>query len=67
MGISLLDQLQLIRDVIENEHGGVVYDGEDYITPDWDKLIECVKEGRAVQYKRAKGRYSSFENFLENT
>ena len=34
--------LHLIRDVIENEHGGVIYDEESdtSITPNWDSLIE---------------------------
>jgi len=61
MKISLLDQLQLIRDVIDNEHGGVVYDGELYITPDWVLMGAQLGNYRAIRDKL------NFEKMLENT
>jgi hypothetical protein len=61
MRISLLDQLQLIRDVIENEHGGVVYDGEEYITPDWDSM------DKALGAYRKTRDILNLEIMLENT
>ena len=61
MKISLLDQLQLIQDVIENEHGGVVYDGEEYITPDWDLIGARLGSYRTIRDKL------NLEIMLENT
>lgn len=51
MGISLLEQLRLIQSVIDNEHGGTVYNGEEYITPDWDGLAHAcvVKDFHDIQ------------------
>ena len=61
MSISLFDQLQLIRDVIDNEHGGVVYDGEEYITPDWELMSAQLGSYRAIRDKL------NLEIMLENT
>ena len=61
MKMSLFDQLQLIQDVIENEHGGVVYDGESYITPDWDSMDKALGAYRKTRDAQ------SLEIMLENT
>ncbi len=61
MGISLLEQLRIIRDVIENEHGGVVYDGYGYITPDWDSMDKALGA-----YRKTRDNLN-LEIMLENT
>ena len=66
MRMPLLDQLELVRDVIENEHGGMVFTGESYLVPEWDLLQTALVKGLEIIDKEAVA-YRNLEKVLENT
>ena len=39
MSMTLSEQVRLVREVIENEHGPSLYDGTQYIPIDWDAIM----------------------------
>jgi len=51
MDISLSRAFTLLRDVIENEHGGKVYDDilQEYVAIDWEGLEHALSWGLPLQ------------------
>jgi hypothetical protein len=47
--LNNLQTLELIRDVVDNEHGSVVYDPDSntYITPDWNEIALLIQYAEA--------------------
>jgi len=50
MDISLSRAFTLLRDVIENEHGGKVYDDilQEYVAIDWEGLEQALSWGLSL-------------------
>ena len=66
MDLPLIEQLLIVRDVIENEHGGKVYDGKEYITIEWRKITQRMVDGMLAQHGLCP-ETNSLEIMLENT
>ena len=50
--MTLTSQLDMIRDTIDNEHGGAIYDGAEHFEPSWEAMKEKLEapEPRSTEY-----------------
>ena len=50
--MNLTSQLDMIRDTIDNEHGGAIFDGAEHFEPSWEAMKEKLEapEPRSAEY-----------------